>query len=1266
MPTFPDQVHLDQIAEALWRKSPLGNAALMVGAGMSRNARNITNPNTLMPTWNELAQCLCEKLYPADDKSITRQRHQALTKAYSTSGALRLSQEFEASFGRTELNRLLKAFTPDDDYTPSDLHVDLLKMPWADVFTTNWDTLLERAVDPVYERRYDVVRSRDDIPASQQPRIVKLHGSFPSNYPFIFTEEDYRSYPVKFAHFVNMVQQSMMENLFCLIGFSGDDPNFLHWSGWVKDNLGTSAPKIYLVGWLELLPVQRRMLEDRNVVPVDLSRIPKDQKEGWPEECLHRYSLEWFLWMLKLKRPPTWNTTSTWESYSPKPPDYLNINPALFQVDKGEKKISPNSRGAGQESKRLEELRSQVVEWKSERNNYQGWVIAPERVRNFIWMFTQHWIREISELHHLIPPWERLFTLRELVWRLEVCLAPLFSELTQPLSQVLKDIDPNSRKCLWDEKEVQWSESDWPEARKAWFEVAVTLLRSYRHDNLPEQFALLASRIEALKGCPQSTDSITYERAMFALQDMDYTNLFNLLKRWHVENSDHIWAIRKGSILFEIEEFETAYNLLGDTLPLIRRSISRDKDDFFTLSLEGCAMYLLESAGWQRGQKEIKEIKEIDSANNPDWMERWKSLLVNACDIRDEWRSLCTRLNAEPPDPRTERVVKERGFDLGHISPIYQSSGLKLLPAFQVILFTEKAGFPAYILSRSIIMNVGAIGMEKAALWLRSVDLPFAIRILLRTCTSESDKTLKKVVTREMLALLDKDNVEQFINTFILVIEQLTPEMSSDKKHIGKLRVALELLSRLTLRLADQKKLKVIFDLAISLFHNREISCHHWLSRPVTNLLKRVVECFEAHAYADLLLPLLQLSTESKERFNNDEPWWKTIEQGNGHFRLIRKNKPHELDEIISRLLSDAVKEKNREKAIFRLTILHDSGILKEKEQKEFASVLWAKKFLQSSSLPGHTTLYPWVFFILPEPEKGRTEHLIRKLYLTKNKVEKIHLESYFDEFGIIMDGCRRNRIHLLLSPEEDSIVKSMIKKWASEEFNPPSRLFLKQEHKNKELQKLIGIARLLPFLALSREEAAMIQARIVSLENSNIACFILYPPLLSQHPELEKELIIRLKTAMIGDDEEFATFSFQALFFWLSLTETEEDAPPPSLGIADELGGIISMRHEPALSHALLFASHLFKYHAPLAKEIEQKCIQGLEHLFTSCDYQQAVTSGLAERVDIPLIRKNCVELAVAMRDAGYSDNIILMRWIEIAKNDPLPELRNLVARRN
>ena len=99
---------------------------------------------------------------------------------------------------------------------------------------------------------YNTVVDKDQIPLASRPRIVKLHGSLPAQFPLIFTEEDYRTYPTEFAPFVNTVQRAMMETVFCLIGFSGNDPNFLHWSGWVRDNLGASAPKIYLAGWLDL------------------------------------------------------------------------------------------------------------------------------------------------------------------------------------------------------------------------------------------------------------------------------------------------------------------------------------------------------------------------------------------------------------------------------------------------------------------------------------------------------------------------------------------------------------------------------------------------------------------------------------------------------------------------------------------------------------------------------------------------------------------------------------------------------------------------------------------------------------------------------------------------------------------------------------------------------------------------------------------------------------------------------------------------------
>ena len=109
------------------------------------------------------------------------------------------------------------------------------------------------------------------------------------------------TYPTEFAPFVNTVQQAMMDTVFCLIGFSGNDPNFLHWADWVRDNLGESAPGLYLAGWLDQSLHRRRMLEDRDVVPIDLAHHP--EAHTWPEHIRHRYETEPVLHTLE-SRPP--------------------------------------------------------------------------------------------------------------------------------------------------------------------------------------------------------------------------------------------------------------------------------------------------------------------------------------------------------------------------------------------------------------------------------------------------------------------------------------------------------------------------------------------------------------------------------------------------------------------------------------------------------------------------------------------------------------------------------------------------------------------------------------------------------------------------------------------------------------------------------------------------------------------------------------------------------------------------------------------------
>lgn len=106
------------------------------------------------------------------------------------------------------------------------------------------------------EDKYQLVTNAYQISLTDECRnIYKLHGNLRTSadmpYEFdgdrhlqyVITQEDYDAYPKKHEAFVNLMRISLLKGSFCLIGFSGDDPNFLTWIGWVKDILDNAAAK---------------------------------------------------------------------------------------------------------------------------------------------------------------------------------------------------------------------------------------------------------------------------------------------------------------------------------------------------------------------------------------------------------------------------------------------------------------------------------------------------------------------------------------------------------------------------------------------------------------------------------------------------------------------------------------------------------------------------------------------------------------------------------------------------------------------------------------------------------------------------------------------------------------------------------------------------------------------------------------------------------------------------------------------------------------
>ena len=172
-PPIPDQSHINRIRDALWSR-PNAGASIMVGSGFSRNADKLRSDSGELPLWNDITDEIVKNLFPGAEMPPSE-------------NPLRLAQQYETAFGRSDLHRLLGQLVRDNDFTPGELHSRLLRLPWRDVFTTNWDTLLERASSGIAEPSYNVVQDMDQLPLLSQPRIIKLHGSFPSQFPLILT-----------------------------------------------------------------------------------------------------------------------------------------------------------------------------------------------------------------------------------------------------------------------------------------------------------------------------------------------------------------------------------------------------------------------------------------------------------------------------------------------------------------------------------------------------------------------------------------------------------------------------------------------------------------------------------------------------------------------------------------------------------------------------------------------------------------------------------------------------------------------------------------------------------------------------------------------------------------------------------------------------------------------------------------------------------------------------------------------------------------------
>lgn len=218
------------------------NISAMVGAGFSLNA----NPN--YPDWANLLLDAYQEMHP---NTPPRKRFEAKAKYLRRQldyirliGEPNVAEEYENYCGTREAldlyieNHILNV---DDSKTNLKTHKELLSLDWSDIITTNWDSLLE---DSRNLTEYALVTTAKDLRSRNRKRIVKINGSIRSeeernkksyNYDgcydhlYLITKKDFANYNKNHEDFSNFMKIKILENTFCLFGFSGNDYNFRYW-----------------------------------------------------------------------------------------------------------------------------------------------------------------------------------------------------------------------------------------------------------------------------------------------------------------------------------------------------------------------------------------------------------------------------------------------------------------------------------------------------------------------------------------------------------------------------------------------------------------------------------------------------------------------------------------------------------------------------------------------------------------------------------------------------------------------------------------------------------------------------------------------------------------------------------------------------------------------------------------------------------------------------------------------------------------------------
>lgn len=1172
-----------------------------------------------MPDWNDIYGTMVNQLYPANSGQATdqnQQRERLLKQSGATSAYLRVAEEFEAQFGRNALDKLILANVPDRQFTPGKLHEMLVQLPWADIMTTNWDTLLERAAESAEERVYDILRTVEEIPEARAPRVIKLHGSFPSHRPFVFTEEDFRTYPARFGAFVNLAQQLAMENTLVLLGFSGDDPNFLFWSGWVRDRLGPKAPLIYLVGALGLSAPKRKMLESRRIQPIDLAKL--EMFETWPKSQQMENAHQWFLECLRAAEP---YRAKRW----PRPaagfvPPLVHVSPV---PDSRSPMPDPRSSDINTPVQMVREL---VLQWRQNRTIYPGWIVPPFDTSQLLWRRLSMRLDDIISGLRALDEDERLDALFELNWQQEAALVPLALTVDDVVLELLDAL-------------IGRYEQLPPEPARQFRALALAILRHAREENdagLHKRWSdWLAPR---LAEDTEGLERLTYDSCLRLRADFDIDGLEAALKKWNVQG-DSFWLLRKAALLADLGRDEEASLLSVQALNAIREQTQRGVTDIASWSRESFALLFRSSVlfGTLGDWHENGPVRDRFDM-------RQEELQARGCPGRSDFFNLMDRL-AQPAPPLKQERESTRRFDLGSIYRTFNFGPLDpridRLLAYQALRFQEEGGLPLRIGHAAVARQV----VFEAARWLMDVAPTRAIDAFLLASPGSTSKQFDALFSRSTIARVNAGEADRLIDRVLRLIDAAKKRVDAGKTEqrfwMERLKSALEIASRVVLR--TPHRAPKLLEIGLALHSDPRFPRSIDIGDQLRQMVSRCFEAAEIPAHDAMLLAIFE----------------HPITRNPGNFahgvRDPEENLPSDVKmgkpdpkwrKIVSDTLAALRQADTRLPASSRTAWLFNAKLLNGKDLQVFGEALWDPAYVEDG-LPSGTVFYPGAFLSFPKPASADAQGALCAKFLSDAPLTDADLKS-----GALANLLRENQFLI-----DEAHLVALIERlhvYIANHAAVSARPDLFSSNDRNLAQDCGRIVANLAMRAKSSPAATKKLRSLAILDRYPLRLEAAYPWLLDLGIVTVDAATKGLR-ALIGSGDETDVLVLSALLdqiYWSKGCEADLEA-----ALWPEIAQVVAVRAPSPLMWALRFlASSMRKDAARVPAKIDDVLSIGLALIL-----EETEMTGPAEqlRYDPFLARHFGAILVSAMDRNKRGDPAMRAAWSKAIESDSLPDTR-------